>query len=213
MNKEYNKSNIEIKAKELLLPIRGMCPDSVWQELNYHLNEHTSVQSQWTGKLNSTSKIIIGAVAVVSVIGLLIWKFSGKIENWSHDKSTGTTLFKNAQPAPSPVKKELPPPTKAVATSDTTHVVKPVVVKDSAKVPKNNIPVASNVVATQNVAPVQLTAAQKNWRDSVVAVRRNAAILGRHRRDSVVLARKGNQNGSKRAIPHDSLTSKGDTNW
>jgi|GEM_PF-2913338 len=209
MNKEYNKSNVEIKAKELLLPMRTACPDNVWQELNYHLNESDTGQNQWPGKLSKTSKIVVICGTVVCVTSLLIWNLSGKIRNLSNDKSAGTTMLKNA---PAPVKKDVPQPQpKPVAKADTTHIVKPAVVKDSVKVPKNNPPVVNNVVASQSVAPMVLTPAQKHWQDSVLTVRRNYIMLLHHRRDSMALAKR--TKGNKRAIPHDSATVKADTNW
>jgi len=213
MNKEYSKSVIEIKAKELLLPLKAGCPDNVWQELNYHLNEQTSAQNKWTFKPSLPKVLIVAGIVVVGVIGLIAWKFSDKIGSWSYNKASSTTMFQKPKPAP-PVKKDIEnvPPPKPVVT-DTSHAIaRPAIVKDSVSVSKN-IPVVTNTVVSQNVAPLTLTSVQKNWRDSVLAVRRNA----RHRRDSLAMAnrlKRDSMGRSSRRINRDSAAvAKSDTTW
>jgi hypothetical protein len=184
MSKIYNKTNIEIKAKELLHPLQSNCPDSVWQELNYHLNEDfAGSRSGWTSKLFSPKILIISLVLLVAVT-LVLLKVSNII-SFASDKPQKPIVVQKPQNIPPPVKKEVtspPPPPKPVVVDSTR-------IKDSlAKIAKtnaavNNTPVIqqTQVVLVPNTTTKVDSAAikayyakrafRKHWRDSVAAVR------------------------------------------
>jgi hypothetical protein len=202
MSKIYNKTNIEIKAKELLHPLQSNCPDSVWQELNYHLNEDFSgSRNAWTSKLFSPKILVVSLVLLVALT-LVLLKVSNII-SFASDKPQKPVVVQKPQAVPPPVKKEVappPPPPKPVVI-DSTHI------KDSlAKIAKANVPVNNTpVVQTTQVIPSINTTAKvdsaaikayfakrafrKHWRDSVAAVRA--------KQDSI-------RHGIVRRVAHDS---------
>jgi hypothetical protein len=130
MSKIYNKSNIEIKAKELLSPIQMACPDNLWQELNFRLNEHHTVsEKRWKNSLH-TPKTLVFVIAAVGILSLLGLKFLPQINNLSYAKSATVVIQKPQKPA---VVKTEPPtaPKPDVAVVNTDSITKANSAKDS----------------------------------------------------------------------------------
>lgn len=182
MSSIYNKSSIEIKAKELLHSLQRTCPDSVWQELNFHLTEDFSgTRNKITNKLFSPRVLIIALVAIGAVT-LLLLKFSGNLDFAS--KSQNIVVAPKPQPVTPPVKKETPPPPppKPVVV-DSTHI------KDSlARIAFIKDSIAKKVALQEKQAPPPVATVTKV--DTAALRRYNERLVRRHRRDSLaVLAR------------------------
>jgi len=75
MKMDYASSSCEGKAHELLAPLTGACPDSVWESISSELEERRlKAKNNWLNKLNSsrTPLIVIGAIVVITISS---WSF------------------------------------------------------------------------------------------------------------------------------------------
>jgi len=130
MSKIYKCSEIEEQAKKLLAPIQVACPDNLWQQLNYSLDEHyTSNEKTWKNSL-STPKTLGLAIGCISLIILAAWKLLPMINNASASQAP-VAIAKPQKP--SVVKTDPPPVSKpaAVAVTNTDSIAKANAAKDS----------------------------------------------------------------------------------
>ena len=75
MKMDYASNSCEGRAHELLAPLTGACPDSVWESISSELEEkRLKAKNNWLNKLNSsrTPLIIIGAITVITIV---TWSF------------------------------------------------------------------------------------------------------------------------------------------
>jgi hypothetical protein len=195
MSKTYNKSIIEIKAKELLFPLQVACPDTLWQELSYQLNEYNSKsENKWTNKLY-TPKALALAMVGIAIIIVAGWKLSSGMGGRLLQKSAPTPAEKpQAALAPSNNNFLADKPAKPVA--DTSHITK-IPAKDSVKNPAVAIPAANTVIA-----PIQQQPAITKV-DTAALRRYYIRIAYRRRRDSLAMVAQNNK------VKTDSVTRAG----
>jgi hypothetical protein len=71
MKMDYANSNCERRARELLAPLAGVCPDSVWEGISTDLEaKRAEANNKWLNKLGSAPKtplIIAGAIAIITL--------------------------------------------------------------------------------------------------------------------------------------------------
>jgi hypothetical protein len=140
MNKGYAAGNVERTAKEILASMQVVCPDTVWHDLSFELEQTRGVtDSKWKNKL-STPQTLILVLLVLAGSTFFLWKYMA-------GKNSTPVTYK--APPPSQIIKSAPPqpvqskPVAAVIKD--TATVKPVVTT-----PIQNTPVASTVPMVQN---------------------------------------------------------------
>lgn len=143
MSKIYSKTDIEIKAKQLLSPLQMACPDNVWHELSCQLSEEGTRRRALANKFYSPRNLVVALIAV-GIVAFGLWELSIRLEGkavYRQPKiNTATTVQETyAQPE----KKEVTPVNKPQANL--------FAVNDSAK-PANNTAVAVAPVSTQAAA-------------------------------------------------------------
>lgn len=173
MNKAYSKTGIEIKAKELLYPLRRSCPDNVWHELNQHLNEgFAGNRNNWTSRLFSPIVLVISLV-LIGAITFVVIEFSDRIGFSA--KPQNEVVKPKPQNAPIPKKEVAPPPPPP----------KPVVV-DSSRIKDSLARVAfvrDSIVQHMKQTPQPIPTVTKV--DTAALRRYNERLARRHRRDSI----------------------------
>ena len=76
MRMDYVNSNCEGKAKELLAPLTGACPDSVWENVNIALEEkRKEAESRWMNRINNVPRVPLLAAAAILVVTISSWLF------------------------------------------------------------------------------------------------------------------------------------------
>ncbi|HWY98252.1 MAG TPA: hypothetical protein VNY36_04110, partial [Bacteroidia bacterium] len=74
MKMDYANNNCERRARELLAPLAGVCPDSVWDGISIDLEaKRAETNSKWLNKLSSAPKIPLIAAGIIIVITLSAW--------------------------------------------------------------------------------------------------------------------------------------------
>jgi len=74
MKTDYASSNCEQRARELLAPVTGACPASVWENVSIELEANRiEAENTWLNKLNNAPRTPLIAAAVVVVITLSSW--------------------------------------------------------------------------------------------------------------------------------------------
>jgi hypothetical protein len=95
MKTDYASSNCEQRARELLAPVTGVCPDSVWENISIELEANRKeAENTWLNKLNNTPRTPLIAAAVVVVITLSSWLIL------SHKSTNKTETVAQVTPVP-----------------------------------------------------------------------------------------------------------------
>lgn len=149
MSKIYNKSNIEIRAKQLLSPLRMACPDNVWHELSCQLNEQTGRTAANTKVY--APRILLAAIITIGIAALAIWKFSGdKFRNKLIHNATNNIVSAVAKGDVKPEKKDIvPPAVKPATTVLMTDSVKKTDKLPVSVAPGNSMPTSTMLSRTQ----------------------------------------------------------------
>jgi hypothetical protein len=139
MNKGYVAGNVEKTAKEVLASMQVVCPDAVWQDLSFELEQNRGVtDSKWKNKLNTTQTLVL-VLLVLAGSTFFLWRYMA-------GKNTVPVTY-NAPP-PSQIIKPAPKPEPVKS--------KPVVaiVKDTVAPKPANVVSAQNIPAIANTMPI-----------------------------------------------------------
>jgi hypothetical protein len=207
MNRVQHKSEIEIKAKQLLSSLQVTCPENLWQELNYRLNEEIGEREKsWKNNIYSP-KILAFVLGGLGIIGVFVWRFLPQINDISAGKVgavTNTQKPITSPPAktPEPVKVIAPAPSKDTGSQD--KATAPDTIK---KAETATAPVATSTATTVATPTVAVTEAEKAAyyarRDSIRKTRK----LWYARRDSLAKLKQDSvrAHGAAPSLRHDSV--------
>ncbi len=142
MNKGYAAGNVERTAKEVLASMQVVCPDTVWQDLSFELEQTRGVaDSKWKNKL-STPQTLILVLLVLAGSTFFLWRYMA-------GKNTVPVAYKT--PAPSqiikPTPQQQPVQTKPIAVvAKDTVAVKPATIASTQNTPlaANTMPIVQN---------------------------------------------------------------------
>jgi len=131
MKMDYASSSCEGRAHELLAPLTGACPDSVWESISSELEERRlKASNNWLNKLNNTRTPLIVAAAII-VVTIAAWSlFSFRSINKSEVANTST-----------PVKQVTTLPTKQTVSVVTPEAKQMVAAENSNAAANQNTPV------------------------------------------------------------------------
>jgi len=152
MRMDYVNSNCEGKAKELLAPLTGACPDSVWENVSVALDERRKeAENRWINKINNVPKVPLLVAAAISVIAISSWLFfihrSGNLK----ESNTSTAMVSNTSPVKAPENKiNAAVIQTAEIKKDNIDTQPSVKVQESAMV-QNNVPVMKNNGSLKNM--------------------------------------------------------------
>ncbi len=144
MKMDYASNNCEKRAHELLAPLAGICPDSVWESVCVELEtKRAEANSKWLNKLSSSPKIPLVAAGSLALVIISSWMFL-----------THKSVQSNSSIASSvPVKSTVAPTPKPSVNSSASIVPAVPVKKDSvpvvispvqATIPISNQPLVKN---------------------------------------------------------------------
>ena len=151
MNTDYEKSSFEQKAFELLAPLAGNCPDSVWDNVNIELAARKAeADNKWFKKAVNSPKTVLVAAGVIAVVTLSSWMLF--MNKGGHTTvAANTTVQQAPQPVKqTPVKEDKPVPVAVAANTNNTADQNPV----PAPAPVVNQPMAQSPVIVHNTALV-----------------------------------------------------------
>ncbi|HTA82228.1 MAG TPA: hypothetical protein VK783_04825 [Bacteroidia bacterium] len=82
MKMDYASNNCEGRARELLAPLTGVCPDSVWENVSTDLDaRRREMENKWVNKINNVPKMPLLAAAAIAVISISAWMFFSHRDN------------------------------------------------------------------------------------------------------------------------------------
>jgi|GEM_PF-1993913 len=151
MSTDYEKSSFENKAFELLAPLAGNCPDSVWDNVSVELAARKAeADNKWFKKAANSPRTALIAAGIIAVVTLSSWMLF--MNKGSHNTvAVNTTVQQAPQPVKqTPVKEDKPAPVAVAANTNNTAVQNPA----PAPTPVVNQPVAQNPVVMHNAALV-----------------------------------------------------------
>lgn len=187
MSKIYNKSDIEIRAKQLLSPIQMACPDNVWHELSCQLNEQGARKRTASNKLFSSKNLVV-AITVLGVIIFGVWELSIQLEGKAVYRPVKTAVSGRTETYTKSVKKDVAgdnKPSQALLASG-----------DSVK------PVNNTVKPAPNLNPTSLAKPSLQTRTPQFVV-----VQPAKKQDNLLVASGTKINSKAMAIPQHSATS------
>lgn len=74
MKMDYASSSSEKRAHDLLAPLVGACPDSVWEVLNVELEaRRLKARSNWLNNISISPKVPLMVAGAIAIIVLSVW--------------------------------------------------------------------------------------------------------------------------------------------
>ncbi len=153
MRMDYVNSNCEGKAKELLAPLTGACPDSVWENVNIALDEkRKEAESKWMNKISNVPKVPLLAAAIISVIAISSWFFFSHRSSNLNGSVASTAIVSNTPSVKAPATKiNATVIQTAEVKKDSTQAQPSVKIQEAAMV-QNNMPVMKNNGSLKNMS-------------------------------------------------------------
>jgi hypothetical protein len=141
MKTDYANSNCEKRVHELLAPLTGVCPDSVWESVSIDLDtKRAEAKNKWANKISNAPRLPLMVAGTILVVTISAWMF------FTHKSS----LPKNEMVNTTPVK----------------HSISP-----APKTDVNVVPVAQVTIPKADVQPSQVADQGSNQQQSMVAVK------------------------------------------
>lgn len=164
MKTDYASNNNEIRAHELLAPLIGACPDSVWETISAELEaQRLKAKNKLKDKLKNLPRVPLVVAGSVVIITISAWAF------FNHKSVSHKNIVSSAIPVKQVAAKTVGSnnnnvaiqPVAAIKISNTVPTPQPEVnstqvVDETAKAEKHkrNAEASNNISAVQNLRPV-----------------------------------------------------------
>ncbi|HXP51441.1 MAG TPA: hypothetical protein VN922_15905 [Bacteroidia bacterium] len=142
MKTDYANNDCEKRVHELLAPLTGVCPDSVWESVSIDLDtKRAEAKNKWTNKISNAPRLPLMVAGTILVITISAWMF------FTH--------------------KNIMPKNEIVNSAPVKHSVSP-----APKPEVNIVPVAQvTAPKTVNVQPSQVTDQGLNQQQNMAAIK------------------------------------------
>jgi hypothetical protein len=151
MRMDYVNSNCEGKARELLAPLTGACPDSVWENVSIALAEkRKEAENKWMNKIGNIPKVPLLAAAVISVVAISSWLYFTHKSSNLNGRVTSASIVSNTPPVKAPESKINATVIQTAEVKKDSIQTQPSIKVQGSALVQNNAPLVKNDGATKN---------------------------------------------------------------